>query len=267
MRKHYTIGDVSKRLGISRDTLRFYEKKGMITPQKLENGYRSYTYEDIRKLLDILYYRRLHFSIEDINHILNKSSYDSFYDLLEEKISEEEYELVLHRQSLLLLNSLKRLYQNIDRYQGIYEVRPMPRYYQMEEEDFTGRLDIFDLCYIYQEFCISRGTAEQVEEYYLLAADTASLLGLEQELKNRLFPPRGSCIYTITASKSRLPDQKAIQKAAKWAAERGFCLTGSVYTGFLISCAAEGQSVYYIELYLQLRPLQPKCAGINPFGG
>ena len=39
--KQYTIGDVSKRLGISRDSLRFYEKKGIITPQKLENGYRS----------------------------------------------------------------------------------------------------------------------------------------------------------------------------------------------------------------------------------
>ena len=34
--KQYTIGDVSKRLGISRDSLRFYEKKGIITPQKLE---------------------------------------------------------------------------------------------------------------------------------------------------------------------------------------------------------------------------------------
>ena len=43
--KQYTIGDVSKRLGISRDSLRFYEKKGIITPQKLENGYRCYSYE------------------------------------------------------------------------------------------------------------------------------------------------------------------------------------------------------------------------------
>ena len=57
--KQYTIGDVSKRLGISRDSLRFYEKKGIISPQKLENGYRCYSYEDTRKLLDIMFYRRL----------------------------------------------------------------------------------------------------------------------------------------------------------------------------------------------------------------
>ncbi len=32
--KKYTIGEVSDRLGLSRDTLRFYEKKGIIQPEK-----------------------------------------------------------------------------------------------------------------------------------------------------------------------------------------------------------------------------------------
>lgn len=79
--KQYTIGDVSKRLGISRDSLRFYEKKGIISPQKLENGYRCYSYEDTRKLLDIMFYRRLNFSIEDINRILHQSSFGSYYTI------------------------------------------------------------------------------------------------------------------------------------------------------------------------------------------
>lgn len=85
--KQYTIGDVSKRLGISRDSLRFYEKKGIITPQKLENGYRCYSYEDTRKLLDIMFYRRLNFSIEDINRILHQSSFGSYYTMIQEKNS------------------------------------------------------------------------------------------------------------------------------------------------------------------------------------
>ena len=48
--KKYSIGEVSLRLGLSRDTLRFYEKKGIIQPKKEENGYRSYTYDDISRL-------------------------------------------------------------------------------------------------------------------------------------------------------------------------------------------------------------------------
>lgn len=239
MRKHYSIGDVSKRLGISRDTLRFYEKKGMILPHKLENGYRCYTYEDIRKLLDILFYRRLNFSIEDINRLLNNSSYDSYYRILEEKIVKEEYELAVHRQSLLLLHSLKRIYKNIDKYRGRYEIRPLSRYYQIGEGDFSGRLDIFDLCYIYQEFHLLEGTPKQTDEYYLLAAETAALLGLENDLNGHRFHQHRQCVYTIIASPSRVPDTNTILEAVSWAKEQGYRLAGIVYTGFLICCAGD----------------------------
>ena len=36
----YRIGDVADIVGLSRDALRFYEKKGVITSQKKENGSR-----------------------------------------------------------------------------------------------------------------------------------------------------------------------------------------------------------------------------------
>ena len=38
-RREYLIGDMSEIVGISRDTLRFYEKKGIIKSRKKENGY------------------------------------------------------------------------------------------------------------------------------------------------------------------------------------------------------------------------------------
>ena len=37
-KKEYLIGDVSRIVGMSRDALRFYEKKGVIRSQKKENG-------------------------------------------------------------------------------------------------------------------------------------------------------------------------------------------------------------------------------------
>ncbi|HDR8036747.1 TPA: MerR family transcriptional regulator, partial [Bacillus cereus] len=39
----YTIGQVAKFLGVSRDTLKFYEEKNLVKPkQDIENGYRKY---------------------------------------------------------------------------------------------------------------------------------------------------------------------------------------------------------------------------------
>ena len=44
----YTIGQVAKFLGMSRDTLKFYEEKGLARPvQDQENDYRHYSEFDI----------------------------------------------------------------------------------------------------------------------------------------------------------------------------------------------------------------------------
>lgn len=49
----YLIGDVAQMVGLSRDALRFYEKKGIISARKKENGYRYYSEDDIYKLMCI----------------------------------------------------------------------------------------------------------------------------------------------------------------------------------------------------------------------
>ncbi|MDQ1032329.1 DNA-binding transcriptional MerR regulator [Streptomyces umbrinus] len=52
------IGELSERTGIPRRLLRYYEEQGLITPERCENGYRSYDerlvdrVQQIRGLLD-----------------------------------------------------------------------------------------------------------------------------------------------------------------------------------------------------------------------
>ena len=55
----YLIGDVANLMGMSRDTLRHYEKRGLVTAKKAENGYRYYTEADISRLIGILYQRKM----------------------------------------------------------------------------------------------------------------------------------------------------------------------------------------------------------------
>ncbi|WP_302631934.1 MerR family transcriptional regulator [uncultured Clostridium sp.] len=61
----YNIGEVSKYLGVSRDTLKFYENKGLINPKKNEeNGYREYDYFDIYDITTINFYREIDIEIK-----------------------------------------------------------------------------------------------------------------------------------------------------------------------------------------------------------
>ena len=62
----YLIGDVANLMGISRDTLRHYEKRGLLTARKAANGYRYYTEADISRFISILYQRKMDIGLDDI---------------------------------------------------------------------------------------------------------------------------------------------------------------------------------------------------------
>ncbi len=65
------VQDVEKELNITRANIRFYEREGLLSPVRKENGYRDYTNEDIARLKKIIIFRKLRFSVADIREILD----------------------------------------------------------------------------------------------------------------------------------------------------------------------------------------------------
>lgn len=64
------IGEASEKLGISISNIRFYEKKGLIGPQRDEESkYRNYTEEDLEEIKQIIVLRKMGMSIETITYI------------------------------------------------------------------------------------------------------------------------------------------------------------------------------------------------------
>ena len=49
------INEVVKLTGVSARTLQYYDEIGLLIPQKLDNGYRDYTEENLEKLQKILF--------------------------------------------------------------------------------------------------------------------------------------------------------------------------------------------------------------------
>ncbi len=65
-----TIREVERRCGIERANIRFYEREGLLTPQRAENGYRTYTEEDVQLLLRIRLLRSLHIGLDEIGALV-----------------------------------------------------------------------------------------------------------------------------------------------------------------------------------------------------
>ena len=64
------VNELSKRTGINLETIRYYEKQGILPePKRQANGYRSYDEESVTQLIFIKNCRRLGFSLEDIKQL------------------------------------------------------------------------------------------------------------------------------------------------------------------------------------------------------
>ncbi|HET9879538.1 MAG TPA: MerR family transcriptional regulator [Candidatus Limnocylindria bacterium] len=64
------IGQLARDLGVSADTLRFYERSGVLPrPERRENGYRDYGPPDVERLRLLIELRRLDIPIPDAARI------------------------------------------------------------------------------------------------------------------------------------------------------------------------------------------------------
>ncbi len=65
--EYFQIGEVSKKLGITPRTIRYYEEFGLLDPPlRIENGIRLYSNEDIRRIKFILKLKELGLTLKEM---------------------------------------------------------------------------------------------------------------------------------------------------------------------------------------------------------
>lgn len=103
-----TVKETADLMGVSIRTLHYYDEIGLLVPEKqTENGYRLYDDDDIMELQQILFFKKLDFTLKEIRKIMSSSAYDCRF--------------ALERQRVLLLSKrahLDRLITMIDQILG-----------------------------------------------------------------------------------------------------------------------------------------------------
>lgn len=103
MKDYYKINEISKIYDIGRDSLRYYEKIGILNPKRDNNGYRMYSLVDITTLNIIKELRNLGFGMQKIKEYLEVRSVNTTLSILELEISAIDERI----------NELEKLKQNI----------------------------------------------------------------------------------------------------------------------------------------------------------
>lgn len=127
--------EVEKISGLTRKAILYYEDKGLIRPHKGENNYRTYSQEDLDKLLQISIYRKLGLNISEIKNIIASKGKE-----LGSILRDRQYRLELEETKKNLLEKLiksqdfeeiSKELENLEKEETIYErlARIFPGYF------------------------------------------------------------------------------------------------------------------------------------------
>lgn len=133
----YTIGNLSEISGVTRRTLRYYDEIGILRPKIInESGYRIYTNEEVDKLQQILFYKNMNLSINEIKKLINDKSTD------EMKILEEHYKNLLNQKENLE-NLIKNLEKTIKYKKGEIQMLDKEKFEVLKEENIKNNESLY----------------------------------------------------------------------------------------------------------------------------
>ena len=101
MKEYYRIGETASLMGITTQTLRFYDKIGLVKPIKIDprTGYRYYAYEQFHFIDRIKYLQSLGMPLDDIKEVMFSKKVERLLPFLDQqkKVLEEEEKKIRHQ--------------------------------------------------------------------------------------------------------------------------------------------------------------------------
>ena len=128
MKDYYKINEIARLYGIGVDSLRYYEKLGILKPRRDTNGYRLYNLKDMYKLNVIRDLRRLDFSMQQIKDYLEGQTVDHTLALLRQEQALVQAQIQeLQTKARLLQRRIAALTEARSIVPGAITLRPLPQ--------------------------------------------------------------------------------------------------------------------------------------------
>lgn len=264
----YQIGEIAGLLGLSRDTLRYYEKRGLLSAQKDHNGYRYYTKQDIYHLVSILYQRKMNIPLSDMESLWdNNSTIASLPEIIEKRLAEEAQAIRDHQRTIARLKLAQGDCLRIEKNLGKTEKKPFPAAYviipqtNMNEGtdlwfEYARKYPGFDMLYEFDEYLCTFDPENIRLEYqntqlilHQWLADYVDWPAAKETFTTTV--PR-ECLSTFCTSGQRKPDDQIVRTLVSQALADGLNLTGQLFVTYCMQGRRDGQQVFYLELYLPI---------------
>lgn len=266
----YKIGTVARLLDLPNDTLRYYESRGLVTPQKdEESGYRYYDAWDLNYLLDSIWYRSYDFSLNDVVKMINEDDHSNIVDRCLKREAELLRTIYEYKQKLTALVTFRQRVAQAVKKVGTYELTERPEMiYQRQrvKNDFIFDDEALSLmkkwlalmpC-IDHTFVIPNYSAcdsNSFNEYwwgFSLSPDDAIRSGIDISPPVEYFPPTKS-IYTVFTAGERSTFTTSLKsKVISEIQHMGNKIVGPPVGHLIVRLHEEGVFTRYFEVWVPI---------------
>lgn len=255
-----TVGEISKAVGISAETIRYYVKEGLITPhQNEENGYWEYSSDDLMRLTDILFYRTMDLNMKQIKAIMGGLPLEEIGSVIDERKAELIQEIKAGVDALHELTLWEADYKDERALLGKFRIGAMPpefrRYGCFEEPNHMARYlaECFDLDKenwgsVSLSFYYNIHDGDKKPQRYLSVEGSERLKLSNVSGGSQTFEEKAEhCIITEVHYSDNVFDM--IQPIIDYAAEQGLKLEGGFYGREDTNYFIEGKRTGLYKIY------------------
>ena len=141
----YRANDLYKNLSLTRETLRYYEGIGLITPERNPSSqYREFTFSDVSHLLSIDFYKKLGFTPLEIRDLKQSDKQTDSLSCLNKKIEDLQEMIQVQQRALRRLNDAKQFCEYAENSNGEFQVKEFPLYIVLQSFDAVSSLKKYE---------------------------------------------------------------------------------------------------------------------------
>lgn len=275
----FTVGKVAQALGINAQTLRYYEKEGLLSVRQNDaNRYRQYTQLDLRMALYARLYRSMGFSVDEARMLLNQADMGKIREALEQRAADverqrfqlEQMEKAIRSWQLGIEEAAARNGQCwMEEISGsFYVVLKNGSRYQLSSgiDSDEALIELQNqMPYARQAFYIPKevltDSSKEYEDFYGMMADEEWVreMRLEKRLADYKLSYEGTVAVTVLCSCQEWTDRSSVAPLLRYVRENGYEPAGSMLGTILVTEFTGDGHKSYFKFYVPVRKRTGLC--------
>ncbi len=245
-------------MGVPRTKIRHYLNKELICIEKDEqSGYYSYSFSDLIRLAQIVYYREiLDLSVDTVEKLLQTTNIEIIEDIFSSQAKKVKKSIKKEESQLNYLQFNQQMIDHVHKFKDKISLVPFETFYVFPYSSyFNTTLSVYPILYGAAEFSFDGENITKQKRCCIVFEKDLKYLNddsIYEVCTNENAVNRELSVYTVSLTKKDIDDSSLLLPMIQWSARHCFRINNPIYLVHFFPFYKGEQSYKYVEAYLPI---------------